>query len=83
MCGSTAIDRNFNKWMVKKFGSTYNALNPDIRNPASEFFQKFEAAKKGFSGPNHSRPMKIYPINMNLPKSTHYDKDNFTVVLKT
>jgi hypothetical protein len=83
MCGSTFIDRNFNEWMIKTFGEAYTNLDLDMRGPSSNFFHQFEAAKRNFSGPNHTRRIDIWPINMNIPQSAKYNKRNFTVRLQT
>jgi hypothetical protein len=83
LCGSTFIDRNFNDWMTKKFGISYTSIDAEARGPSSNFFRQFEAVKRGFTGPNHTRRMGVWPINMNIPKSAIYDKKNFTVKLQT
>jgi molecular chaperone DnaK (HSP70) len=83
MCGSTFIDRNFNKWMIEKFGEAYTKIDPELRGPSSNFFRQFEVAKKNFSGPNHTKRIDIWPLNMDVPKSAVYDKRNFTVRLQT
>lgn len=82
MCGSTFIDRNFNNWMETKFGTAYTDLDPDMRGPASNFFRRFEVAKRGFTGPNHRGRIDVWPINMNSPKSDYYDKKKFMVRLQ-
>jgi molecular chaperone DnaK (HSP70) len=82
MCGSTFIDRNFHEWMTKKFGDAYTNVDSDMRGPGSNFFKQFENAKRNFSGPSHSKRIDVWPINMSAPKSSYYDKRNFTVRLQ-
>ncbi|KAE8446939.1 hypothetical protein EG329_011421 [Mollisiaceae sp. DMI_Dod_QoI] len=83
MCGSTFIDRNFDAWMTKKFGSAYTKLSVEERGPSSHFFRQFETVKKNFTGPNHTKRMDVWPINMSASKSSYYDKRNFTVKLQS
>lgn len=83
MCGSTFIDRNFDTWMAKKFGNAYTKLSPQERGPSSHFMRQFETAKKNFTGPNHTKRLDVWPINMSSQvKVPHYDKRNFTVKLQ-
>jgi hypothetical protein len=82
MCGSTFIDRNFDAWMIKKFGTAYTKLSPHERGTSSHFFRQFETAKKNFTGPNHTKRLDVWPINMSTGKSPSYDKRNFTVKLQ-
>jgi hypothetical protein len=83
MCGSTFIDRNFNDWMINKFGNAYKNVDPEMRGPSSNFFRQFEVVKKNFTGPSHSKRIDVWPINMDTPRSANYDKRNFTVRLLT
>ena len=53
-----------------------------MRGPSSNFFRQFEVAKKNFTGPNHSKRIDIWPINMDAPRGINYDKRNFTVRLQ-
>jgi hypothetical protein len=71
MCGSTFIDRNFDAWMIKKFGTAYTKLTAQERGTSSNFFRQFETAKKNFTGPNHAKRLDVWPINMSASKSTH------------
>jgi hypothetical protein len=82
MCGSTFIDRNFDSWMKKKFGTAYTKLSEEEKGSSSHFFRQFETAKKNFTGPTHTKRLDVWPINMHTPKSAHYDKRNFTVKLQ-
>ncbi|KAK5719921.1 hypothetical protein LTR15_007194 [Elasticomyces elasticus] len=50
-CGSTYIDRNFIKWMEKRFGDSYTRLAWDKRGPASIFMKDFESHKRDFGTP--------------------------------
>lgn len=82
MCGSTAIDRAFNEWMVNKFGDAYTKVDLEMRGPASNFFRQFEVAKKNYTGPSYTKRLDVWPINMDVPRSASYDKRNFTVRLQ-
>jgi hypothetical protein len=82
MCGSTIIDRNFHEWMEKQFGQSYRILGSDVHDPSGKFFRRFEQAKKSFTGPGQTRRVEVWPINMDVPRSSYYDKANFTVRLK-
>lgn len=82
LCGSTFIDQNFNNWMIRTFGDFYTGLDENLRNSSSNFFAQFEEQKKGFTGPQHSRRIGVYPIQMSAPRSKNYDIRNFTVYLE-
>jgi hypothetical protein len=82
MCGSTFIDRNFQTWMVERFGTAYTNVEADARSPSSNFFRQFEVVKRNFTGPDHTKRIDVWPINMDTPKSASYDKRNFTVRLQ-
>jgi hypothetical protein len=84
LCGSTFINQNFDKWMIRKFGDFYTRLDKNLRDFSSNFFAQFEEEKKGFSGPQHTRGrgIPVCPIQMAAPRSSNYDRRNFTVYLQ-
>jgi len=82
LCGSTFINHNFDKWMIKKFGNAYTDLEKRDRDFSSNFFSQFEDQKRGFTGPQHSRRIQIFPIQMNAEASASYKKRNGTVFLR-
>jgi hypothetical protein len=82
LCGSTFINHNFDKWMIRKFGDFYTRLEKNLRDFSSNFFSQFEDQKKGFSGPQHSRRIPVFPIQMAAPRSPSYDRRNCTVYLQ-
>lgn len=81
-CGSTYIDREFYKWMSRKFGAAFDNLNPDKKRPGSRFMKDFEGHKRdfGFS----SKSDQKFEIELVIPgakDSDIYDKDNSIVIL--
>ncbi|GME37476.1 hsp70 family protein [Neofusicoccum parvum] len=84
-CGSTYIDRNFNKWMVQKFGSAYTDLSQKKRGAGSAFMKSFEAQKKAFGsnllGKADQKYIEVDHINMDAPSSSSYDSDEAVVQL--
>lgn len=79
-CGSTTIDRNFNKWMVKMFGDFYLSVNPIKRGAGSEFMESFNRSKRSFQG-TEKRIKKIAPIKMDVSLSKSYDREELSVIL--
>ncbi|KAL1626259.1 hypothetical protein SLS54_003096 [Diplodia seriata] len=84
-CGSTYIDRNFNKWMINKFGDAYTSLSQKKRGAGSAFMRSFEAQKKSFGSKLLSRGGQKYievdHIAMVSPSCTYYDGDEAVVNL--
>lgn len=63
-CGSTAIDRNFDAWMVQTFGDAYRTLNQKKRGPGSSFMGSFEEAKKSFGEEDSDMAGKVTEIEI-------------------
>ncbi|KAF4536091.1 Heat shock protein HSP73 [Lasiodiplodia theobromae] len=84
-CGSTYIDRNFNTWMVNKFGEAYTSLSQKKRGAGSAFMRSFEAQKKTFGskllGRGDQKYIEIDHIAMDVPSSSRYDSDEAVVNL--
>ncbi|KAL1641388.1 hypothetical protein SLS58_006089 [Diplodia intermedia] len=84
-CGSTYIDRNFNKWMVNKFGDAYTSLSQKKRGAGSAFMRSFEAQKKSFGskllGRGDQKYIEVDHIPMDAPSSTRYDNEEAVVNL--
>lgn len=84
-CGSTYIDRNFNTWMVNKFGEAYTSLSQKKRGAGSAFMRSFEAQKKIFGskllGRDDQKYIEIEHIDMDIPSSSRYDNDEAVVNL--
>ncbi|KAF2084380.1 actin-like ATPase domain-containing protein [Saccharata proteae CBS 121410] len=83
-CGSTAIDRNFNKWMHATFGQAYEDVKLQRRSPGSKFMRSFESAKKNFgSNPYGGNEGKIIQVDiwMQTRSSELYDEDDGTLML--
>lgn len=77
-CGSTAIDRHFNQWMLEIFQDAYKSLGPRKRGPGSLFMKSFEDAKRAFSSSpldraGVKRKIEIENLNMHDVDSTLYD----------
>ncbi|KAF9629605.1 putative hsp70 family protein [Lasiodiplodia theobromae] len=84
-CGSTAIDRNFNQWMIQKFGNAYKDLPPRKRGPGSLFMRSFEEAKKAFgtnSLDSNGAPRKVEIENLNMALVSNEQYDHKQSVLK-
>ncbi|EOD52620.1 putative hsp70 family protein [Neofusicoccum parvum UCRNP2] len=77
-CGSTAIDRNFNKWMIKTFGAKFTDIPEKRRAPSSLFMKSFEGAKRSFTGDGSMDPIEVYGLNMGDP-FTYYDGEIINV----
>lgn len=81
-CGSTYIDREFIKWMEKKFGKAYSSLSWAKRGPASRLMKDFESAKRDFGKSNHrSKYHEIQIYMKGADHSKHYDEDDGIVKL--
>jgi len=65
--------------MQRIFGQAYLDVDPELRGPASDFFHNFENSKKGFTGPNHGRPITVRPIEMSGTSSPKYNQRRATV----
>lgn len=80
-CGATTIDRQFVKWMEKKFGAAYTSLDVKKRGPGSLFMQSFESQKRNFGDKDDDRDTyEIGPISMDLEvDSIKYDEDDAVV----
>ncbi|KAK2733112.1 hypothetical protein FQN57_002304 [Myotisia sp. PD_48] len=80
-CGSTYIDRNFNRWMTETFGDDFTSVPMRLRGPGSRFMNSFESAKRNFGGSNDDRGVEVGPIRMDAGASVHYDDDDLVVKL--
>ncbi|KAM3421123.1 hypothetical protein BST61_g1536 [Cercospora zeina] len=76
-CGSTYIDREFIKWMEKKFGKSYNDLSWEKRGPASRLMKDFEGHKRDFGKLIDSSLYYEVQVYMKDAKdSKYYDEDD-------
>jgi hypothetical protein len=81
-CGSTYIDRQFVKWMERKFGSKYTSLPWSARGPASNFMKAFESYKRDFGVSLGSSQWYDLPLVMNgVSDPQYYDEDTSDVKL--
>jgi hypothetical protein len=81
-CGSTMIDRNFNKWMTTTFGDAYQLVDSINRGAGSEFMELFIRAKRAFRGTENPKIGNIGPIKMDVSfPTTYYRKDELSVCL--
>lgn len=79
-CGSTYIDRNFNRWMTDTFGTAFTSLPAKRRGPGSAFMKSFEAAKRAFGSASAGQDdFEIDHINMHAPLGPNYDPEEATV----
>ncbi|RAL13363.1 Hsp70 family protein [Aspergillus homomorphus CBS 101889] len=72
-CGSTAIDRNFYKLMLHRFGSAFQDLPASAKGPGSNFMNRFEIIKRDF-GTSCDFDVFELPLNM-IPPSGVSSKD--------
>lgn len=80
-CGSTYIDRNFHKLMLKRFGPAFQNAPAKQKAPSSNFMISFEKAKQSF-GSSENDSFDILPIKMrDVENPDYYDKDESTVKL--
>ncbi|RJE22726.1 hypothetical protein PHISCL_04942 [Aspergillus sclerotialis] len=81
-CGSTHIDRNFNRWMTETFGDAYESVPFERRGPGSRFMESFNSAKRNFTGKTQSsNTIEVGPLTMKVDSSEHYDEDERAVLL--
>ncbi|KAM5350692.1 hypothetical protein ACJ41O_007197 [Fusarium nematophilum] len=80
-CGSTAIDRAFDKWMKRRFGDAYRSVPPGQKGPGSKFMHTFESAKRRFNGSEDI--FDVFPINLAASQSDIYDKANLTILFSS
>ncbi|CEJ55734.1 hypothetical protein PMG11_01972 [Penicillium brasilianum] len=82
-CGSTFIDRNFQRWMARTFKSAWENLKPEKKGPGSRLMRDFEAAKRDFGTQGTLDKDKRYEIEFVIPNASdfeHYDADEGLVV---
>ncbi|KAE9368265.1 actin-like ATPase domain-containing protein [Stipitochalara longipes BDJ] len=80
-CGSTAIDRNFIKWMEKKFGHHYTSLPLEKRRLGSKAMVEFERQKRNFRAAEGQSSFEIENMDMDAPDSDIFDSDEGIVKL--
>ncbi|KAI9766295.1 MAG: hypothetical protein M1839_004926 [Geoglossum umbratile] len=68
-CGSTFVNRNFEKWFKKKLGEEAFMMIPiDGLRKGSRLFREFEAAKESFDG-------GVCKIYLSIPRQAKVDDD--------
>ncbi|KAJ5176311.1 uncharacterized protein N7482_002188 [Penicillium canariense] len=80
-CGSTYIDREFHKWMLKMFGEGFEKIKFEKKGPGSRFMKDFEGHKRDFGAMNHSD--QTFEVELVIPgawDSAHYDSENSMVL---
>ncbi|CAG7995699.1 unnamed protein product [Penicillium salamii] len=81
-CGSTYIDREFYKWMSKRFGKAFDNMSPDKKRPGSRFMKDFESHKRDFgSSSNLDQKLEIELVIPGAKDSDIYDEDNSLVLV--
>lgn len=80
-CGSTYIDREFYKWMSKRFGGAFDNMNPDKKRPGSRFMKEFEGHKRDFGSLGNHQKFDIELVIPGAKDSDIYEQDNSTVIL--
>ncbi|CAK1359214.1 unnamed protein product [Cercospora beticola] len=79
-CGSTYIDREFIKFMEKKFGAAYTNLKWEKRGPASRLMKDFESHKRDFGKSKDAKRFYEMQLYMeDVAESKYYDEDDFMV----
>ncbi|EEA19166.1 conserved hypothetical protein [Talaromyces marneffei ATCC 18224] len=79
-CGSSTIDRHFQKLMEERFGGKYKNKSPKFIGPKSTFMNEFENVKRRFDNDTDSDTL---PLDMELESSEYYDSDDGEVILKS
>lgn len=72
-CGSTYIDRQFLKWMARKFGELFTLLGQDKIGPGSRFMKEFESHKKHFG----ASELDDFEVTLNMPGGETLSTDNY------
>jgi hypothetical protein len=80
-CGSTYIDREFHKWMSKKFESPFdNGVKFEKKGPGSKFMKGFESAKRDFGrSSDHDQEFECSLLIPGARDSQYYDSDECLV----
>ncbi|KAF2163638.1 hypothetical protein M409DRAFT_25826 [Zasmidium cellare ATCC 36951] len=78
-CGSTSIDRELDKLLVRRFGSAWKSVKASRRG---NFLRRWEDVKKSFNGDTNGRPQRLGPVFMDgVPNSEFYDDEDGFVLL--
>lgn len=81
-CGSTFIDRNFQRWMARTFKSAWENLKPEKKGPGSRLMRDFEVTKRDFGTQGTlDKRFEIEFVIPNASDSEHYDADEGLIIL--
>ncbi|KAJ8060112.1 hypothetical protein OCU04_011722 [Sclerotinia nivalis] len=80
-CGATYIDRNLYSLLSKRFGSAFDDLPFGQKGPGSRFMTAFETLKRDFGRDDEREVGELGPLNLAVPESDHYDKEDRLVLL--
>jgi hypothetical protein len=78
-CGSTTIDRQFQKFMEERFGEEFTKKPQKIIGPGSRLMKEFESLKRKFDGGSGSERLML---DLDWDDPYHYDDETAEVVLK-
>lgn len=77
-CGSSTIDRHFQKLMEERFNDAYKAKSSKYIGPKSIFMNEFESLKRRFDSDTDT---DVLPLVMDLETSDYYDANDAEVIL--
>ncbi|KAH0562391.1 hypothetical protein GP486_002914 [Trichoglossum hirsutum] len=80
-CGSTYIDRQFHKWMSRKFGEDFDRLSFELKGPGSRFMREFEGCKRDF-GSSYEAEYQFTLVMRGVEDSEYYDADQSQVRMR-
>ena len=78
-CGSSTIDRHFQKLMEERFGEAYTSKPSKLIGPKSIFMNEFESLKRRLDMDTNT---DVLPLVMDLESSEYYDAEDAEIILK-
>ncbi|KAF7946500.1 hypothetical protein EAE96_009497 [Botrytis aclada] len=81
-CGSTYIDRNLHSLLSERFGLAFGDISVAQKGPGSRFMAAFEMLKRDFGRNDDKDTVELGPLNLDVPESKYYDKEDRLVLLK-
>ena len=73
------VQREFEKWMLRTFGTAYTSVSIKKRGPGSRFSRRFEMIMSGFEG-DRSEAYEL-ELPMDVASSTKYDESEGYITL--
>lgn len=77
-CGSSTIDRHFQKLMEERFGDAYTSKSQKVIGPKSPFMSEFEEVKRRFIDTTLIDGIRL---DLGLEDSEYYNKEDAEVTL--